>query len=106
MSSLNVKKGDQVIVLAGKDKGKKGEVISASPKEQRVVVRGVNLVKRHTRPSATNQGGIVEKEAAIHVSNVAHVDPKDGKATRIGHKTLEDGRKVRIARRSGEVIDR
>ena len=106
MSSLNVKKGDKVIVLAGKDKGKKGEVIAAMPKEERVLVQGVNLVKRHQKPSATNQGGIVEKEASIHVSNVAHVDPKDGKATRIGVKVLEDGRKVRVARRSGEVIDR
>ena len=103
---LKIKKGDSVIVRTGKDKGKKGEVLSASPKEQRVVVQGVNMVKRHTRPSATQQGGIVEKEAPIHVSNVAHEDPKDGKPTRIGHKILEDGRKVRIARRSGEVIDR
>ncbi|ARJ67471.1 50S ribosomal protein L24 [Magnetospirillum sp. ME-1] len=106
MASMNVKKGDRVVVLAGKDKGKKGEVIAAMPSEQRVIVSGVNMVKRHTRPSATSQGGIVEKEASIHVSNVAHEDPKDGKATRIGHKILEDGRKVRVARRSGEVIDR
>ena len=106
MASMNVKKGARVIVLAGKDKGKKGEVIAAMPSEQRVIVAGVNMVKRHTRPSATQQGGIVEKEASIHVSNVAHEDPKDGKATRIGHKILEDGRKVRVARRSGEVIDR
>lgn len=106
MASLNVKKGDRVVVLAGKDKGKKGEVIASFPSEQRVVVQGVNMVKRHTRPSATAQGGIVEKEAPIHVSNVAHEDPKDGKPTRIGHKILEDGRKVRVARRSGEVIDR
>jgi large subunit ribosomal protein L24 len=103
---LNVKKGDQVVVLAGKDKGKKGEVIAAFPKEERVVVQGVNVVKRHQRQTPATPGGIVEKEAPIHVSNVAHVDPKDGKATRVGHKTLEDGRKVRIARRSGEVIDR
>ncbi|MBI2235810.1 MAG: 50S ribosomal protein L24 [Magnetospirillum sp.] len=104
---MHVKKGDRVVVLAGKDKGKSGEILSASPKEQRVVVQGVNMVKRHTRPSQANpQGGIVEKEAAIHVSNVAHADPKDGKPTRIGVKVLEDGRKVRVARRSGEVIDR
>jgi large subunit ribosomal protein L24 len=106
MASMNVKKGDRVVVLAGKDKGKKGEVIASMPSEQRVIVAGVNMVKRHTRASATSQGGIVEKEASIHVSNVAHEDPKDGKATRIGHKILEDGRKVRVARRSGEVIDR
>jgi len=103
---LNVKKGDQVVVLAGKDKGKKGEVIAAYPKENRVVVQGVNVVKRHQRQTPAHPGGIIEKEASLHVSNVAHVDPKDGKATRIGHKVLEDGRKVRIARRSGEVIDR
>jgi len=106
MASLNVKKGDKVVVLAGKDKGKKGEVIAAMPKEERVIVQGVNMVKRHQRASAAVQGGIIEKEASIHVSNVAHVDPKDGKPTRIGVKVLEDGRKVRVARRSGEVIDR
>jgi len=106
MAGLNVKKGDQVIVIAGKDKGKKGEVIAAYPKEERVVVQGVNKVKRHVRPSAANAGGIVEQEAALHVSNVAHVDPKDGKPTRVGVKVLEDGRKVRVAKRSGEVIDR
>lgn len=106
MAGLNVKKGDQVIVIAGKDKGKKGEIIAAYPKEERVVVQGVNKVKRHVRPSASNAGGIVEQEAALHVSNVAHVDPKDGKPTRVGVKVLEDGRKVRVAKRSGEVIDR
>ena len=106
MAGLNVKKGDQVVVIAGKDKGKKGEVIAAYPKEERVVVQGVNKVKRHVRPSASNAGGIVEQEAALHVSNVAHVDPKDGKPTRVGVKVLEDGRKVRVAKRSGEVIDR
>jgi len=106
MTSLNVKKGDQVIVITGKDKGKKGEVIAALPKDNRVIVSGINLVKRHQRQTPSNPGGIVEKEAAIHVSNVAHVDPKDGKPTRVGHKVLEDGRKVRVARRSGEVIDR
>jgi large subunit ribosomal protein L24 len=106
MASLNVKKGDQVVVLTGKDKAKKGEVIAALPKDNRVIVSGGNMVERHQRQTPSNPGGIVEKEAAIHVSNVAHVDPKDGKPTRVGHKVLEDGRKVRIARRSGEVIDR
>ncbi len=106
MSSMNVKKGDRVVVLAGKDKGKKGEVLSASPKDNRVVVQGVNMVKRHQRPTPSHPGGIVEKEASIHVSNVAHIDPKDDKPTRIGIKILDDGRKVRVARRSGEVIDR
>ena len=106
MSGLNVKKGDQVIVIAGKDKGKKGEVIAAYPKDERVVVQGPNKVKRHLRPSAANRCRIVEQEAALHVSNVALVDPKDGKPTRVGVKVLEDGRKVRVAKRSGEVIDR
>ncbi len=106
MSGLNVKKGDRVIVLTGRDKGKKGEVLVAFPSEERVIVQGVNKVKRHTRPTPSNAGGIVEKEAPIHVSNVAHIDPKDDKPTRIGVKILEDGRKVRVAKRSGEVIDR
>jgi large subunit ribosomal protein L24 len=106
MAGLNVKKGDRVIVIAGKDKGKKGEVLRAIPKDDRVIVQGVNMVKRHTRASMQNQGGIVEKEAPIHVSNVMHIDPQTDKPTRIGHKVLEDGRKVRVARRSGEVIDR
>ncbi|CAA7615563.1 50S ribosomal subunit protein L24 [Magnetospirillum sp. LM-5] len=106
MAGLNVKKGDKVVVITGKDKGKSGEVLAAYPKEDRVIVQGVNKVKRHTRPTQTNAGGIVEKEASIHVSNVAHADPKDGKPTRVGVKILEDGRKVRVAKRSGEVIDR
>jgi len=106
MGSLNVKKGDRVVVIAGKDKGKKGEVLSASPSDNRVVVQGVNMVKKHRRASAAHPGGIVEQELSIHVSNVAHVDPKDDKPTRIGVKILDDGRKVRVARRSGEVIDR
>ena len=106
MSSMNVKKGDRVVVLAGRDKGKKGEVLVAMPKEERVIVQGVNMVKRHQRATASHPGGIVEKEATIHVSNVAHLDPNDDKPTRIGNKILDDGRKVRVARRSGEVIDR
>ncbi len=104
MSAAKIKKGDRVVVLAGKDKGKQGEVLRSIPRENRVVVAGVNMVKRHTKPSMTAAGGIVEQEAPIHVSNVAHVDPKDGKPTRVGFKTLEDGKKVRVARRSGEVI--
>ena len=105
MAKLKIKKGDKVIVLTGRDKGRTGEVLKALPRENRVVVQGVNVVKRHTRPSQVSNGGIVEKEASIHVSNVAHIDPKDNKATRIGFKKLDDGRKVRVARRSGEVID-
>jgi large subunit ribosomal protein L24 len=104
--AAKIKKGDQVVVLAGRDKGKKGEVIEVRPADDRVVVRGVNIVKRHTRQTAKTQGGIVEQEAALHVSNVAHVDPTSGRPTRVGFKTLDDGRKVRVAKASGEVIDR
>jgi large subunit ribosomal protein L24 len=104
MSAAKIKKGDNVIVLAGRDKGKKGEVYQVMPKDERALVRGVNMVRRHQKQSAQEQGGIVSKEASIHLSNLALEDPKDGKPTRIGFKTLEDGRKVRIAKRSGEVI--
>jgi large subunit ribosomal protein L24 len=104
-AKLKIKKGDKVIVITGRDRGKTGEVFEVRPQEGRVKVRGVNIVKRHTRASAAQQGGIVEKEAAIHVSNVAHVDPKSNKPTRVGFKFLADGRKVRFAKRSGEVID-
>ena len=103
--AARIKKGDKVVVLAGRDKGKEGEVIEVRPQEARVLVRGVNVVKRHTRPSMSTQGGIEEKEAPIAVSNVAHVDPKDNKPTRVGFRTLDDGRKVRYAKRSGEVLD-
>lgn len=101
---LKIKKGDKVVVLSGEDKGKTGEVVKAMPKEGKVVVQGINLVKRHTKPSQTTPSGIVTKEAPIHVSNVAIV-ASDGKATKIGYQE-KDGRKVRIARRSGEVIDK
>ena len=100
-----IKKGDKVVVISGSDKGKTGEVLRTLPSENRVVVQGVNLVKRHTRASATSQGGIIDKEATIHVSNVSHVDPKDNKPTRVGFKLVDD-RKVRIAKRSGEQLDR
>lgn len=106
MAKLKVKKGDRVIVLAGKDKGKRGEVLRALPKENRVVVQGINMIKRHQRATQGVEGGIIEREAPIHVSNVAHIDPKTDGATRIGFKVLDDGRKVRFARKSGEVIDR
>jgi large subunit ribosomal protein L24 len=102
---LKIKKGDKVVVITGREKGKSGEVLRVLREENRVVVQGVNMVKRHTAPGAGQPGGIVEKEAAIHVSNVAHIDPKTSKPTRVGYKILEDGRKVRIARRSGEVLD-
>ncbi len=100
-----IKKGDRVMVTTGRDKGKTGDVLKVFPKRQRVIVQGVNKVKRHTRPTNTTAGGIVEKEGTIHASNLAHVDPKDNIATRVGYKFLEDGRKVRYAKRSGEVID-
>ncbi len=103
--AARIKKGDRVVVLAGKDKGKTGEVLKAMPKENRLIVQGVNMVKRHQRPTPTASGGIVEREASIHVSNVAHTDPKTDKPTRIGFKFLADGRKVRFARGSGEMID-
>jgi len=99
------KKGDKVIVLTGKDRGKTGDIVKAIPQEARVVVQGINMMRRHTRPSASEAGGIVEKEASIHVSNVAIVDPKENVATRVGFRTLDDGTKVRYAKRSGEVID-
>jgi len=104
MASLKIKKGDHVIVLTGRDKGKHGEVVEMMPKESRALVRGVNGVRRHQRQSASQEGGIVSKEAPIHISNLALEDPKDGKPTRIGFKILEDGKKVRFAKRSGEVI--
>ena len=103
--AAKIKKGDKVVVLAGRDKGRKGEVTVVMPKEGKAVVSGVNLVKRHQKQSQTQQGGIVSKEAAIQLSNIAIVDPKDGKATRVGFKILDDGRKVRVAKRSGELID-
>ena len=101
----NIRKGDNVVVISGSDKGKKGSVLKVFPKENRALVQGVNMVKRHQRPTQRQQGGIVNKESAIHLSNLAHIDPKSGNATRIGIKTLNDGRKVRFAKKSGEVID-
>lgn len=102
---FKIRKGDKVIVRTGRDKGKRGDVLKVLPAEYRVIVQGVNVVKRHTKPSQQGPGGIVEKEASIHMSNIAHVDPKDDVATRVGFKFLDDGRKVRYAKRSGEVID-
>ena len=104
-TKLRVKKGDEVIVLTGREKGKKGSVLKVMPKDQRLLVQGVNMVKRHTRPSQANPGGIIEKEGSLHVSNVAHVDPKTGEPTRVGYRYLDDGRKVRFAKRSGEILD-
>ncbi len=105
MAGLKIKKGDHVVVVSGKDKGKKGEVLKMLPAENRAIVKGVSMVRRHQRQSATQDGGIITKEAPVHISNLALEDPKDGKPTRVGYKFLKDGRKVRFAKRSGEVID-
>ena len=105
MAKLKIKKGDHVVVITGKDKGKKGEVLKVMPEENRAIVKGVAMVRRHQRQTPSQEGGIIAKEAPIHISNLAIEDPKDGKPTRVGYKFLKDGRKVRFARRSGEVID-
>ena len=103
--AAKIKKGDKVVVLTGRDRGRNGEVIRMFPEEQRALVRGINMVKRHQKQTAQSEGGIISREASIHVSNIAIADPKDGKATRVGFKVLEDGRKVRFAKRSGDLID-
>jgi large subunit ribosomal protein L24 len=103
--AAKIKKGDKIVVLTGRDAGKSGEVLEVRPSEYRAVVRGINLVKRHTKQTAQNDGGIISKEAAIQLSNIAFADPKDGKPTRVGFKFLADGRKVRFAKRSGDMID-
>jgi len=103
--AAKIRKGDRVVVTTGRDKGKKGEVLKVMPEDGRVLVSGINMIKRHTKQSAREQGGIVSKEAPVHLSNVAHVDPKSGEATRVGFRFLSDGRKVRFAKKSGEVID-
>lgn len=103
--AAKIKKGDKVVVLAGKYRGVQGDVLKVMPTEERVLVQGVNIVKKHQKQTQTEQGGIISKEAPIHISNVAFVDPESGKPTRIGFKVNEDGVKVRVAKRSGEVID-
>ena len=103
--AAKIKKGDKVVVLAGRDKGRSGEVVQVMPKEERALVRGVNLVKRHQKQTMSQEGGINTKEAPVHLSNLAIADPKDGKPTRVGFKVLDDGRKVRFAKRSGDLID-
>ncbi len=104
--AAKIKKGDRVQVLSGRDKGKRGEVLAVQPTENRALVQGVNMVKRHQKPTGMNQpGGIIEKEAPIHLSNLALIDPKSDKPTRVGFRVLEDGKKVRVARASGEVLD-
>ncbi len=101
---IKLKKGDEVIVIAGKDKGKKGAILSVIREKDRVVVAGVNMIKRHQRPDRNNAGGIISREASLHISNVALADPKEGKPTRVGYKLLADGKKVRVAKRSGETL--
>jgi large subunit ribosomal protein L24 len=104
---MHVKKDDTVMVITGKDKGKKGRVIAAYPTKNRVLVEGVNMVKKHAKPSQANpQGGILNQEAAIHVSNVMPIDPKSGEPTRVGYKSLDNGKKVRFAKKSGEALDK
>jgi large subunit ribosomal protein L24 len=103
--AAKIRKGDKVIVLNGRDKGRTGEVFEVRPAENKALVRGVNMVKRHQRQSMNQEGGIISKEAPIHLSNLAVADPKDGKPTRVGFRVLEDGRKVRFAKRSGDLID-
>lgn len=102
---FKIKKGDKVTVITGRDKGKKGEVLRVVRDADRVVVQGVNIMKRHTRPTASTPGGIVEQEAPLHISNVAHIDPKSDQPTRVGFRMEEGGRKVRVSKRSGEAID-
>jgi large subunit ribosomal protein L24 len=103
--AAKIKKGDKVVVLTGRDKGRSGEVTAVHPDDGRAIVTGVNLVKRHTKQTQQNDGGIISKEAPIQLSNLAIADPKDGKPTRVGFKVLDDGRKVRVAKRSGDLID-
>jgi large subunit ribosomal protein L24 len=103
--AAKIKKGDRVIVVTGRDKGKRGEVRQVMPEDNRAIVAGVNLVRRHTRQTAQTEGGIISKESTIHLSNLAILDPKTGKPTRVGFKVLDDGRKVRVARGSGDLID-
>jgi large subunit ribosomal protein L24 len=105
-TKMKIKKGDEVVVITGRDKGKRGSVLRVYRDKRRVLVQGVNTVKRHTRPRPGQPSGIVEKEVPIHVSNVAAIDPKTNEPTRVGYKIIEGGRKVRFARRSGEIIDR
>ncbi|QDG77092.1 50S ribosomal protein L24 [Labrenzia sp. PHM005] len=103
--AAKIKKGDTVVVLTGRDKGKSGEVVQILPADNKALVRGINMVRRHQKQTQTQEAGIVSKEAPIHLSNIALADPKDGKATRVGFKVQDDGAKVRVAKRSGDLID-
>ncbi|AAY61140.1 MAG: 50S ribosomal protein L24 [Rickettsia sp.] len=104
MIKLKVKKGDEVVVITGKHKGKKGKILKVFPEDSKVIVSGVNLVKKHTKPNQMSEGGIITKELPIHISNIAHIDPKTGNPTKVAFKFLEDGSKVRVAKKSGEII--
>ena len=104
--AARVRKGDRVVVLTGKDRGTEGEVLRVIPSEERVIVQGVRMIKRHRKASVRGEAGVEQIEGPVHLSNVAHIDPKDGKPTRVGFRTLGDGKKVRFAKRSGEVLDR
>ncbi|MCC8483044.1 MAG: 50S ribosomal protein L24 [Rickettsia endosymbiont of Labidopullus appendiculatus] len=106
MVKLKIKKGDEVIVITGKNKGKKGKVLKVFPEQNRAIVSGVNIACKHVKPSKVSEGGIVSKELSIHISNVAHVDPKTGTGTKIAFKFLDDGSKVRVAKKSGEIISK
>ena len=106
MSKLKIKKGDKVKVITGKSKGKVGDVLKVFPSEKKLIVSGVNLAKKHTKPTQTTEGGIVQKELPIHISNVSHIDPKTNEITKIGYKVLESGEKVRFAKKSGEIISK
>ena len=106
MPKLKIKKGDNVVVISGRDKGKRGEVLRVFPTENRLIVQGIHIARRHTKQRLGEPGGIVDKELTIHASNVAHIDPRSSQPTRVGYRILDDGRKVRVARRSGEVIDK
>src|SRR5438270_12843745 len=106
MPKLKIKKGDNVVVISGRDKGRAGEVLRVFPSENRLIVQGVHMARRHTKPRMGDPGGIVDKELTNHVSNVAHVDPQSGKPRRVGYRIMDDGKKVRVARRSGEMIER
>jgi large subunit ribosomal protein L24 len=103
--AAKIKKGDKVVMLTGRDKGKSGEVLEVRPSEGRAVVRGIAMVKKHQKQTQSQAGGIISKEAAVDLSNLAIADPKDGKPSRVGFKVLDDGRKVRFAKRSGDLID-
>ncbi len=104
-AKMKMKKGDRVMVITGKDKGKTGEILRMLPEDNRAIVQGVNMIKRHTSPTQSNAGGIIERESSIHLSNLGHIDPKSDKPTRVGYRFLKDGKKVRYAKGSGEVID-